>query len=336
MTVSVIIPVYNVEKYLRQCLESVCSQTYSDLEIMLVNDGSTDGSAAICKEFAENDKRIRYIEKENGGLVSAWKCGVVNSCGDYIAFVDSDDYVMPDYIKGMVDALVYCPNALFVAENAMRDNGNGDTTILRLNSVCGVVAFDENVLYNILDDRKGFGNTRWSKLIKREAVFNALEYCDENVSFGEDQMLIAAVVLQGGKAFCIDRADYIYRKADGSITQGLKKNIFDKFLLLYDVLAKLPGLSEIENVQLQLNTSLINNLSLAFLHYAKHKEPLKNIAKKTLTEPKVKNALCYCDVENMSKLQKMLYRAMKSGRPHRISLAARFAAFYIKLRKKDY
>ena len=337
MTVSVIIPVYNVEKYLRQCLESVCSQTYSDLEIMLVNDGSTDGSAAICKEFAENDKRIKYIEKENGGLVSAWKCGVKNSTGELIAFVDSDDYVTPDYIKGMVNAFAHCPDALFVAANAMRYTGNGNVTFLRLNNVeKGVIEFDEKVLCNLLFDKKGFGNTRWSKLIKREAVQNILEYCDENVSFGEDQMFIAAIVLQGGKAYLIENADYVYRRNSYSITQGLKRNIFDKFLLLYDVLAKLPGFFEIENAQLQLNTMLINNLSLSFLHYAKHKEPIKSIAKVILNDSKVKSALNFCDYENMGRLQKMLYKAMKSGRPGKISFAAHFANFYIKLRNKDY
>lgn len=93
--ISVIIPVYNVEKYLTRCLDSVLAQTYTNLEILLIDDGSTDASGKICDKYARQDKRVRVFHKPNGGVSSARNMGLDNASGDYIGFVDSDDYIDP-------------------------------------------------------------------------------------------------------------------------------------------------------------------------------------------------------------------------------------------------
>ncbi len=94
--ISVIVPVYNVEKYLERCINSIANQTYKDIEIILVNDGSTDGSLEICRKYAAADNRIQVIDKPNGGLSSARNAGIAVAKGEYIGFVDSDDYIRPD------------------------------------------------------------------------------------------------------------------------------------------------------------------------------------------------------------------------------------------------
>ena len=99
--ISIIIPVYNAEKYLVKCLDSVVNQTYRNLEIILVDDGSTDKSPEICEEYAKKDNRIKLLHKENGGVSSARNAGLSMISGEYIAWVDSDDYVAPDYIEYM-------------------------------------------------------------------------------------------------------------------------------------------------------------------------------------------------------------------------------------------
>ena len=91
--ISVIVPVYNVQDYLPRCLESICSQTYGNLEIILIDDGSTDDSPRICREFAERDPRIRYIRTENSGVSAARNRGIGLAQGRWIGFLDSDDYV---------------------------------------------------------------------------------------------------------------------------------------------------------------------------------------------------------------------------------------------------
>lgn len=105
MLISVIIPVYNVEKYLRRCVESVMLQTYKDIEILLIDDGSTDGSGQICDELAYKDRRIHVFHKENGGVSSARNLGIERACGDYICFVDSDDWIDIDYFENAIPVL---------------------------------------------------------------------------------------------------------------------------------------------------------------------------------------------------------------------------------------
>lgn len=105
-SVSVIIPVYNVEVYLKRCLDSVISQTYYNLEIILVDDGSTDSSGNICEKYAEKDSRIKVIHKENGGSSDARNVGIRIASADFIAFVDSDDYVEKQYIQHLVEILI--------------------------------------------------------------------------------------------------------------------------------------------------------------------------------------------------------------------------------------
>ena len=104
--ISVIIPVYNVEKYLRQCVDSVLAQTYQNLEIILVDDGSTDQSGQICDEYAGEDKRIKVIHQKNSGVSCARNVGLNVSKGEYIAFVDPDDYIFPDMYRTLLEAIV--------------------------------------------------------------------------------------------------------------------------------------------------------------------------------------------------------------------------------------
>ena len=97
--ISIIIPVYNVEKYLKECVDSVRKQTYKNLEIILIDDGSKDNSGKLCDELAKEDNRIKVIHKENGGLSDARNVGIENATGEYIQFIDSDDFVEKDMIE---------------------------------------------------------------------------------------------------------------------------------------------------------------------------------------------------------------------------------------------
>lgn len=104
--ISIVIPVYNVEKYLDCCIQSVCAQTYNNLEIILVDDGATDSSGKMCDEYAEKDARVKVIHKENGGLSSARNAGIKEITGDYFTFIDSDDYIRVDYIDKMYEYMM--------------------------------------------------------------------------------------------------------------------------------------------------------------------------------------------------------------------------------------
>ena len=104
--ISIIVPVYNVENYLRMCLDSIMSQTYQNFECLLINDGSPDNSADICREYVSKDSRFRYFEKENGGLSDARNYGIRQSKGSYLTFVDSDDWLDSYYIETLYDIMI--------------------------------------------------------------------------------------------------------------------------------------------------------------------------------------------------------------------------------------
>ena len=103
--ISVIVPVYNAEKYLRRCIDSILAQTFTDFELLLIDDGSTDSSGKICDEYAKKDRRIRVFHKENGGVSSARNVGLSHLRGNWVYFVDSDDYLSPQHLQNYVNYL---------------------------------------------------------------------------------------------------------------------------------------------------------------------------------------------------------------------------------------
>ena len=127
-SISIIIPVYNVEPYIEKCLESVLDQTYKEFECILVNDGSTDKSGQICDRFAAIDSRIRIIHKKNGGLVSARKTGLKEASGQFIGCVDPDDWIEKDYFENLIKAQQET-GADIVAGNHCRDVGSSSYTV---------------------------------------------------------------------------------------------------------------------------------------------------------------------------------------------------------------
>ncbi len=120
--ISVIVPVYNVAKYLPACIESILAQSYSNFELLLVDDGSTDGSLDICNSYASQDNRIKVLSKHNGGVSSARNLGLTNCKGEWVAFVDGDDYVAPDYLSIMVAAMSHGNTDLVISGFTMVDD----------------------------------------------------------------------------------------------------------------------------------------------------------------------------------------------------------------------
>ena len=147
--ISVIVPVYNIKEYLRRCVESILHQTYKNIEVLLVDDGSTDGSGDLCDELAKEDSRVRVFHKENGGSSAARNLAIDNAKGTYLGFVDSDDYVAPDMYEKLHEALVGLGNS---AENTQSGDptNDGKRGILRLAQIArDEIAEDGTILPDI-------------------------------------------------------------------------------------------------------------------------------------------------------------------------------------------
>lgn len=244
MQISVVVPVYNEEEYLTECLNSILNQTYSDLEIIVVDDGSTDQSGEICEQFQARDNRVKVIHKKNGGLISAWKCGVNNSKNDYICFVDSDDLIQKNHIRDMVKAVKkYNADLVLSAVNKISDD-KISPFIYTLKS--GFIQdYREKFLPKILTDldkvsERNLPPNRWGKLIQKKHIINNLKYVDNRVVYGEDLSIMFPIFCDINSIYIIeeDNNSYLYRYREGTMVSGYDKTRWSSIKLVYSNLKK--------------------------------------------------------------------------------------------------
>lgn len=203
--ISIIVPVYNVEKYLSKCVESILTQTYTDFELILVDDGSTDRSGKICDEYILKDSRIKVFHQQNKGVSAARNLGIENAQGEYITFIDSDDYITSQYLS---DLAKY--DSDIVASGFDLWYANGHPTIRK--------TFEELKFYNInegtLSDAIAIGEYKYlwhgpcCKLYKRSAI-NNIRF-DESLNYGEDHLFNLNILLSCTSITLVPKSNYIY------------------------------------------------------------------------------------------------------------------------------
>lgn len=209
--ISVIVPIYKVETYLDKCVESIVAQTYTDLEIILVDDGSPDACPALCDAWAAKDSRIKVVHKENGGLSDARNAGLAVATGEYISFIDSDDWIEPDFLQTLLDALLQtgagiadCATRL-VGEDGKELSVRGVTENETLDTVSALVRL-------VKEDR--VYQTVWNKLYRRD-VIGDLRF--EKGKYNEDDYFTYQVFDRTEKIAIVSRPLYNYLQRGGSI-----------------------------------------------------------------------------------------------------------------------
>lgn len=242
MKVSIIMPVYNGEKYLRECLESLVKQTYSRLEIVLVNDGSTDHSLEICQEYAGCDERIVIVDQDNEGVTVARKAGVKVATGEYIYFVDCDDWLDEDAVNRLVEEAVNYQADIVVAgfTQELNNNGRGKRYGTLEEGVYGAERKEElygNMFYSNAVDGWGIWPTLWAKLFKKELIAESLERVDTRIFYGEDAACLFTACFQADKLVVIRSVDYHYRFDSAiSVSRRRNKDLLDNLFYLHEYL----------------------------------------------------------------------------------------------------
>ena len=225
--ISIIVPIYNTEKYLHQCLDSILNQTYTNFEVLLVNDGSTDSSGIICQEYVERDSRFRYFEKDNGGVASARNLGLEHSEGTYITFIDSDDWVEQNYLDVLYTALK--ENDTDVAISTYKRFAQDSVFYLRSYSkendeFLNIGKRNRNSFLEILPRLGELDHSFYSissKLIKREIIGNLL--FDEQISYAEDLNFFFYLYLGVESVVFVRDYTYVYRTHDASTSQNVNE-----------------------------------------------------------------------------------------------------------------
>lgn len=231
--VSIIVPVYNVEKYLRKCLDSITNQTYQNIEIILVDDGSKDSSGQICDEYASKDSRIRVIHKENQGVALARITGFDDSKGDLITFVDADDYVDTQYVQKMIFPFQQYAIDLCICQNSIDNKGN---IYIHKRSIHGFI--NKEKISSVISTRYLWDKSIYSaglpiflvtKMIKRKYVLHALEQ-GIGLWWGEDQVASFYILSHINTMFVLDEPLYYYVKHEGQATKVYNTSLwFNQF-----------------------------------------------------------------------------------------------------------
>ncbi len=269
--VSIIVPIYNVEKYVEKCILSIINQTYNNLQIILVDDGSTDASGEICDFYAEKDQRIKVIHQKNAGLVCARKRGLKEAKGQYIGFVDGDDYIDKIMYEEMLDAILES-KADFVHTGYFVEKGAIIKTSLDYESkVYDIRDSRKQFLYDFIidisqDSRMGF--SIWSKLFKRDLIIKCYQKIPDNQSYGEDVLALYRCILESDVIYLKRKSYYHYVYRNDSMTNSNWINIQINLISLYksiqDLLKEYDLNSILERpIEKWILTQIIGNINSA-------------------------------------------------------------------------
>lgn len=329
--VSVIIPVYNTAEYMDQCIESVLAQTMTDIEIMLVDDGSTDGiSGKKCDEFAAKDSRVRVIHKENGGLQSAWIAGTVEATSDYVSYVDSDDWIDTDMMEGLyaltsaameeakqADAVYQSPyiNSEIVAGNyIVEKTGERRKETQSLQPGVYTGAELDKIRRRLLGEEvRPVTMSRCMKLISRKLVLENIKYCNPTIFMSED-VNITLPCLCDVKRLAIAEGSYFYhyRLVGSSMAHSYKPNFLKDLELSNKTFREILKDKGIENADVQMDKEYVMILLLVMKNELRcpEKDTVERV-KKIFLRPDIRSKIAGTDVTISGLANKLLYFTMK-------------------------
>lgn len=251
--ISVIVPVYNVEKYVRKCIESITKQEYQNLQIILIDDGSTDSSGQICDKYAKIDARIEVIHQRNSGSVKARKAGLSLVKGEYIGFVDADDYVEPDFYADMLSIMIES-NVDFVHSGYVIERGVSREACISykagLYDISGSQAeFISTYIFRVKNNFH-MSHTLWSKLFKADLVKTCFLQLPDYQVRGEDLLCVCLCILKSKRIFLDTTVGYHYVMREESVShKAVIENVIDYGMLYSNLLSVFRRCGKLEIVR---------------------------------------------------------------------------------------
>lgn len=282
---SIVVPVYNIEPFLPQCIDSVLGQTFSYFELILVDDGSTDKSGEICDNYKNTDNRVVVIHKKNGGLVSARESGVLAAKGNYVGYVDGDDWVNEKWLE-VVNNVIQNESPDIIEYNVYKSTDGKNEPILTSDfrgKYSKKQIKDEiipKMMYNSDKRFYTFGvlPAVWSKVFKREILIQNLCQAKE-ITFGEDVACIYNCILECNSFYGINDYLYYYRQNSQSMTKAYDKKRFERLKVLFEYLEK-TFLNKAKVIENQYTNYKMFCLLYAILNEAKSSNELNESVEK--------------------------------------------------------
>ena len=275
--ISVIVPVYKVEKYLDKCVESIIKQTYKDLEIILVDDGSPDNCPAMCDEWAKKDSRIVVIHKENGGVSSARNKGLDIATGEYVCFVDSDDHVTKDYVEILLSCLEESAADIAVAATQIIGKNQGKMGIN--NDTFSLDGIDEKQTEIIF--KSGLLSGPCCKMLKKIIINDNEIRFPQNIHYGEDTIFIFTYLKFCDKIAFSPKEIYMYATENSVATKKywpeISRYVFNRF-------EAFANFFEAHKIEEQIKTRILSDLAFESFEIIAKRNFLKKSVKEYLKE----------------------------------------------------
>ncbi len=284
---SIIVPIYRVEEYLPECIESILAQTYKNFELILVDDGSPDNCPAICDEYAQKDSRIKVIHKMNGGVVSARKAGVKKATGDYVCFVDGDDFISEDLLENYEKILkkervdIICTDYCEWHENDVIKKSQGlKQVFLNKNEMI------TEIYPKMLSVRPFFSfyiiPSLWTKCFSRKYIDRIYDEISDELTLGEDVAVTYPVFLAASSMCVTDYCGYMYRQNPQSMTHAYNEGLYEKIKILIEWLKTVKEkMSWEDNGQIDeyalYMLILVKNNEFKYNHQASYKQKKQNM-----------------------------------------------------------
>lgn len=239
--ISIIVPIYKIENYIRQCVDSILAQTYENIEVILVDDGSPDCCPAICDEYAAKDGRIKVVHKENGGLMSARQAGLRVATGDYVGFVDGDDWIEKDmyltfaeYIEKYHPDMLFCEFLYSYEDREEKSGQNKERAYFTKQQMEQEIY--PTMLFKAPYYSFGVNPCCWSKVFKKELLERCLYKVTTDIKIGEDAAFTYPALLMADSLCYIDKFLYHYRINPQSMTKTYDANAENYMMIPYDIL----------------------------------------------------------------------------------------------------
>ena len=316
--VSIIVPVYNTKQYLSRCIDSILSQSFTDFELLLIDDGSTDGSGIICDVYAEKDSRIRVFHKENGGVSSARNLGLKEAQGEWICFVDSDDELLPNGLQIMSDGIsnevdmIMAGYYEFEGETLLMDTSKyGKDGIISRNDALLMIYPSSSLVY------MGYSV---AKLYRKNLVLRKKLSFDEHIKIKEDTLFVVEYLGGIQNEVCyISTPVYKYVKSPVGAMGGLSQSYNRNYLTSFDAVVKMnrhvQGLPEIDKVlSMAAKYEVVNRIYLVLSHMIQHsvvdEKVMNDLKKKAVEEVGIGYYLIYQYERNKRRIRNYLKKKL--------------------------
>jgi glycosyltransferase involved in cell wall biosynthesis len=263
--ISVIVPVYNTEQYLHKCIESILSQSFTDFEVLLINDGSTDKSGELCDEYANKDTRIRVFHKENRGVSSARNTGLDNAKGEFSIHIDSDDWIEEYMLEKLYKHIINNNSAMVICDYYYHFP-NSQLPLLHIQQPTSLLS--EDIICDIL--RENLHGSNCNKLVKHFLYKEHNISFPENINYFEDMFVTIKLLLNIQKISYLPEALYHYRYNGKSISHNLTKSLFlEKFRVIESIENIILGNTKMEESLLYLKLQTKKRMFDSKLYTAK-------------------------------------------------------------------